>query len=188
MEIAEADEDWSRIQLSAGQRSRRMSWRTCRPMNYYVVYFMRKTSGCLTLHRCLFRCACSRERVDGILRSLGEAESRDVLAEQGVVEVKCEFCNRAWQYDAVDIGALFSGATDAGSTRAYSGNTASPARPGTCVDNSFRPSTASSSQNHADPALEVCARSFDFQVFGLGRTAAQSAPSVGVICEGAWRK
>mgnify|MGYP003352807797 CR=1 FL=1 len=34
--------------------------------------------------------------------------ARSVLAEQGVVEVKCEFCNRGWRYDAVDIGALFS--------------------------------------------------------------------------------
>ena len=65
-----------------------------------------------------FRCACSRERVDGILRSLGEAEARAVLLERGEVEVKCEFCNRAWRYDPVDIGLLFSPTPDVGSTRA----------------------------------------------------------------------
>ncbi len=65
-----------------------------------------------------FRCTCSRDRVDGILRSLGEAESCSVLAEQGLVEVKCEFCNRGWRYDAVDIGALFSATPDAEATRA----------------------------------------------------------------------
>ncbi len=58
-----------------------------------------------------FQCTCSRERVSGILRSLGEAEVRDILAERGAVEVRCEFCNRAWQYDAVDVAGLF---TDAG--------------------------------------------------------------------------
>jgi len=54
-----------------------------------------------------FRCACSRERVDGILRSLGAEEVHSILTEQGRVEVKCEFCNRAYDYDAVDAGALF---------------------------------------------------------------------------------
>ena len=55
-----------------------------------------------------FQCTCSRERVSGILRSLGEAEVRDILAERGAVEVRCEFCNRAWQYDAVDVAGLFA--------------------------------------------------------------------------------
>jgi molecular chaperone Hsp33 len=58
-----------------------------------------------------FQCNCSRDRVSGILRSLGEPEVRDILSERGEVEVRCEFCNRAWQYDAVDVGALFT-ATD----------------------------------------------------------------------------
>jgi molecular chaperone Hsp33 len=56
-----------------------------------------------------FQCTCSRERVSGILRSLGAAEVQDILAERGNVEVRCEFCNRAWQYDAVDVAGLFSG-------------------------------------------------------------------------------
>lgn len=56
-----------------------------------------------------FQCTCSRERVNGILRSLGESEVRDILAERGAVEVRCEFCNRAWQYDAVDVAGLFTG-------------------------------------------------------------------------------
>jgi len=55
-----------------------------------------------------FQCACSRDRVNGILRSLGEAEVREILTERGQVEVRCEFCNRAWQYDAVDVSALFA--------------------------------------------------------------------------------
>ena len=55
-----------------------------------------------------FQCTCSRERVSGILRSLGAAEVHDILAERGSVEVRCEFCNRAWQYDAVDVAGLFA--------------------------------------------------------------------------------
>ena len=54
-----------------------------------------------------FRCRCSRERVSGMLRALGEAENRSVIAEQGKVEVRCDFCNRAYLFDAIDIEQLF---------------------------------------------------------------------------------
>ena len=57
-----------------------------------------------------FRCRCSRERVGSMLQSLGEAESRSVLAERGQVEVHCDFCNRGYVFDAVDIEQLFSAA------------------------------------------------------------------------------
>ncbi len=56
-----------------------------------------------------FECRCSVERVSGMLRSLGEPEIRDVLAEQGAVTVTCEFCHRPYRFDAVDVGQLFLG-------------------------------------------------------------------------------
>ena len=55
-----------------------------------------------------FRCRCSRERVIGMLQGLGESETRSVLAERGHVEVSCDFCNRAYRFDAVDVEQLFS--------------------------------------------------------------------------------
>lgn len=54
-----------------------------------------------------FRCRCSRERVENMLRSLGRAEVESVLEEFGLVEVRCEFCGRAYRLDAVDCAALF---------------------------------------------------------------------------------
>lgn len=65
-----------------------------------------------------FRCRCSRERVAGMLRALGEAESRALLAERGAVDVNCDFCNRAYAFDAVDVEELFK----AESPRAASGS------------------------------------------------------------------
>jgi molecular chaperone Hsp33 len=64
------------------------------------------------------RCRCSRERVAGMLQGLGEAETRSVLAERGEVEVRCDFCNRAYVFDAVDVAQLFkaSVAADSGSS------------------------------------------------------------------------
>jgi molecular chaperone Hsp33 len=63
-----------------------------------------------------FRCRCSRERVSGMLQGLGESETRSVLAERGAVEVRCDFCNRAYVFDAVDVEQLFNPrvAADAG--------------------------------------------------------------------------
>ena len=65
-----------------------------------------------------FRCRCSRERVGGMLQGLGEAETRSVLAERGEVEVRCDFCNRAYVFDAVDVAQLFNAgvASDGGSS------------------------------------------------------------------------
>ncbi|MGB6308214.1 MAG: Hsp33 family molecular chaperone HslO [Steroidobacteraceae bacterium] len=57
-----------------------------------------------------FRCRCSRERVGGMLQGLGESETRSVLAERGEVEVHCDFCNRAYVFDAVDVAQLFNAA------------------------------------------------------------------------------
>lgn len=56
-----------------------------------------------------FRCSCSRERVANMLRSLGADEVHDILAEQGAVEVACEFCNQRYDFDQVDVEQLFTG-------------------------------------------------------------------------------
>ncbi|HWJ06151.1 MAG TPA: Hsp33 family molecular chaperone HslO [Steroidobacteraceae bacterium] len=55
-----------------------------------------------------FRCRCSRERVANMLRSLGQAEVESMVEEFGQVEVRCEFCSRAYRLDAVDCTALFT--------------------------------------------------------------------------------
>lgn len=54
-----------------------------------------------------FACSCSRERVAEMLRSLGVDEVESILAEQGKVEVDCEFCNARYTFDTVDAAALF---------------------------------------------------------------------------------
>src|SRR5262249_8170740 len=55
-----------------------------------------------------FQCRCNQGRVAGLLRALGADEVRDVLEEQGAVVVTCEFCQRPYRFDAVDVEALFS--------------------------------------------------------------------------------
>jgi molecular chaperone Hsp33 len=54
-----------------------------------------------------FACTCSRERVSNMLKSLGQAEVDSIIAEQGQVEIGCEFCGRRYHYDAIDAAELF---------------------------------------------------------------------------------
>ncbi len=54
-----------------------------------------------------FACTCSRERVGGMLRGLGRDEVESILAEQGQVEVGCEFCGAQYRFDPVDAAQVF---------------------------------------------------------------------------------
>jgi molecular chaperone Hsp33 len=55
-----------------------------------------------------FECRCNLGRVTGLLRALGAEEVREVLREQGAVTVTCEFCQRPYRFEAVDVEALFT--------------------------------------------------------------------------------
>ena len=64
-----------------------------------------------------FECSCSRERTAAMVKSLGKAEVDDIIAELGMVEVNCEFCNSQYRFDAVDTEQLFLNSSgSAGST------------------------------------------------------------------------
>jgi molecular chaperone Hsp33 len=55
-----------------------------------------------------FHCHCSRERVADSLRSLGREEVNDILEKEQKIEVSCHFCNRHYEFDAVDAEQLFA--------------------------------------------------------------------------------
>jgi molecular chaperone Hsp33 len=55
-----------------------------------------------------FACTCSRERIGRMLVSLGKEEVDSIVAEQGSVTVTCDFCNRQYEFDAVDVTQLFA--------------------------------------------------------------------------------
>ena len=54
-----------------------------------------------------FHCNCSHGSVSGMLRMLGREEIESILAEQGNIEVHCEFCNQRYVFDPVDAAQLF---------------------------------------------------------------------------------
>ncbi len=55
-----------------------------------------------------FRCSCSRERVAGMLKSLGTDQVHSLLEEEARIEVDCEFCNQKYSFDKVDAEELFA--------------------------------------------------------------------------------
>jgi molecular chaperone Hsp33 len=55
-----------------------------------------------------FACSCSRERVGQMLKSLGRDEVDGIIAEQGRVEIACDFCGTKYHFDPVDVGELFT--------------------------------------------------------------------------------
>jgi len=54
-------------------------------------------------------CRCTAEHLAGIVRMLGAAEVNDILAEQGSVELTCEFCNRSFRYGEAEIATILAG-------------------------------------------------------------------------------
>jgi molecular chaperone Hsp33 len=69
-----------------------------------------------------FRCRCSRRKVQNVLISLGAAELREILAEQGQVEVHCNFCSVRYLFDDADVDALILQMQDGHASARSSGN------------------------------------------------------------------
>ncbi len=55
-----------------------------------------------------FKCSCSQTKIDRMIYALGEADANALIQEQGTIDVDCEFCNKHYVLDQVDIARLFS--------------------------------------------------------------------------------
>jgi molecular chaperone Hsp33 len=119
VEAAEVDDAWRRVQL-IGDTLTHEELRTLTDQEILRRLFNEDDLRLFEPSPVYFRCRCSRERVAGMLQGLGEAETHAVLAERGEVEVRCDFCNRAYVFDAVDVARLFNaGASSDGGGRVH---------------------------------------------------------------------
>ena len=50
-----------------------------------------------------FVCDCSAERVERSLCSLGDEDVADIIADGKPIEVKCQFCNKAYNYTVDEL-------------------------------------------------------------------------------------
>jgi len=113
-EAAAIDDAWRRVQL-IGDTLTPEELRTLADVEILHRLFNEDDLRLFEPSPVYFRCRCSRERVAGMLHGLGEAETRSILAERGEVEVRCDFCNRAYVFDAVDVAQLFNTGVPSGS-------------------------------------------------------------------------
>lgn len=107
MDEAEIEDAWRRVQL-LGDTLKPEELRALSDKDILRRLFAEDDLRLFESTPVFFRCRCSRERVIGMLRALGTEEVRSVLAERGNVEVRCDFCNRAYQFDSVDVEQVFA--------------------------------------------------------------------------------
>lgn len=102
----DGSEDWNRMQL-LGSTLQREELLTLSPEELMHRLFWQEGLTQLEVRQPRFRCTCTRSKVANMLRMLGQPELESILAEQEVVEVRCEFCNQPYQFDPVDSAELF---------------------------------------------------------------------------------
>jgi molecular chaperone Hsp33 len=110
---AEIDDAWRRVQL-IGDTLTREELHTLKDAEILHRLFNEDDLRLFEPAPVYFRCRCSRERVGGMLQGLGEAETLAIVKERGAVEVRCDFCNRAYVFDAVDVARLFNAGVSGG--------------------------------------------------------------------------
>ncbi|MEE9351816.1 MAG: Hsp33 family molecular chaperone HslO [Thiotrichaceae bacterium] len=55
-----------------------------------------------------FKCTCSQQKIDNMIRSLGEKEADSVIQEKGNISIDCQFCNQRYELDAIDVRRIFT--------------------------------------------------------------------------------
>ena len=55
-------------------------------------------------------CRCNQASIESMLLSLGVDEVQTIVAEQGKVEITCEFCGRQYLFQPTEVQALFTAA------------------------------------------------------------------------------
>jgi molecular chaperone Hsp33 len=54
-----------------------------------------------------FKCTCSAKRGENAILLLGEVEAEEELNEKQAIVVKCDFCNKEYIFDRVDVANIF---------------------------------------------------------------------------------
>lgn len=54
-----------------------------------------------------FKCGCSNQKIENSLTAMGQATLREILQDNGKIEVDCEFCNQHYEFVEADIDQLF---------------------------------------------------------------------------------
>ncbi len=100
------DEDWSRLQILT-KTVKDKELLQLEPEELLYRLFHDEHVGIVASDPIVFACSCSSERIETTIKSLGQAEVISIIDEMGSVEVRCEFCNKAYHYNRSDADRLF---------------------------------------------------------------------------------
>lgn len=53
-----------------------------------------------------YKCNCNRERIEGVLLSLGKEEIKNIIEEDEKAEIVCHFCNKKYNFSKEDLQKL----------------------------------------------------------------------------------
>lgn len=56
----------------------------------------------------IYKCNCSKRKIDKIVKNLGKTECDEIIADVGKIEVCCHFCGKKYVYGKDEIDKLFS--------------------------------------------------------------------------------
>lgn len=54
-----------------------------------------------------YKCLCSRDYIEGVLRTLGKPELEDIIRKEGKIKVDCQFCRKEYLFTADDVEKMF---------------------------------------------------------------------------------
>lgn len=106
------EDDWRRLGLLAGTLSVR-DLAGGAGLDLLGRLFAEDDLRVFTRRDVVFRCRCSQERAENVLRLLGQADTEAACREYGSVDVTCEYCGETRTFDAVDLSRVFAGGPQA---------------------------------------------------------------------------
>ncbi len=59
-----------------------------------------------------YKCDCNNDKIERAILALGLNEAREIIKEQGKIEIKCEFCQKTYTYNLADVENLFKDTND----------------------------------------------------------------------------
>ena len=105
-DIRDAD-GWNRIcQLGATAKPEELQ--TLDAAGLLIRLFHEETVRLFEPRTVVYHCPEDREKISGMIQSLGQEEAERILAEQGEIVVQDEICNRTYRFGAEEITRLFS--------------------------------------------------------------------------------
>ena len=54
-----------------------------------------------------YQCSCSQKKIEKMIHSLGKKEASEIILDQTLIEINCDFCNTKYSLDAIDVERVF---------------------------------------------------------------------------------